>query len=78
MRREPRSHGPPYPSPCWNPPDPESARTETRESYLAAMAQLISDTSHERCFAFTVIALVTGFGESVTRSYSSTAWTSTK
>ena len=46
-------------------PNPGAARTEVRERYLDAMAQLIGDTTTDRRFASTVIALMTGFGEAV-------------
>jgi AcrR family transcriptional regulator len=44
-------------------PDPEAARADIRESYLAAMARLIGDSTPDRRFASTVTALMTGFGE---------------
>ncbi|MET3720049.1 MULTISPECIES: TetR family transcriptional regulator [unclassified Arthrobacter] len=46
-------------------PDPEAARAEIRERYVAAIAQLIGDSTPERRFASTVTALMTGFGETV-------------
>jgi AcrR family transcriptional regulator len=46
-------------------PDPEAARADIRESYLAAITQLIRDTTPDRRFASTVTALMTGFGETV-------------
>ena len=58
-------------------PDPEAARTDIRERYVAAIAQLIGDTTADRRFASTVTALMTGFGETVRRSASSTAGIST-
>ncbi|MDQ0674720.1 AcrR family transcriptional regulator [Pseudarthrobacter siccitolerans] len=45
-----------------NSPNPEAARTEIRERYLDAIAQLIGDTTPDRRFASTVTALMTGFG----------------
>lgn len=46
-------------------PDPEAARTDIRERYLATTARLIGDTTPERRFASTVVALMTGFGATV-------------
>lgn len=46
-------------------PDPSIARSDIRETYLAAMAGLIGDTTPERRFASTVTALMTGFGETI-------------
>lgn len=46
-------------------PDPDAARGETRERYLASIAGLVGDTTPDRRFASTVIALMTGFGETV-------------
>jgi AcrR family transcriptional regulator len=46
-------------------PDPEAARADIRERYVAAIARLIGDTTPERRFASTVTALMTGFGETV-------------
>jgi len=46
-------------------PDPGAARADTRERYLDAIAQLIGDTSQDRRFASTVIALMAGFGEAI-------------
>ena len=46
-------------------PDPGAARVDIRERYLGAIAQLIGDTTQDRRFASTVIALMTGFGEAV-------------
>lgn len=46
-------------------PDPSSARADTCERYLAAIAHLIGDDSADRRFAATVTALMIGFGESV-------------
>ena len=46
-------------------PDPEAARADIRESYVAAIAQLIGDTTPDRLFASTVTALMIGFGETV-------------
>ncbi|MCU1518647.1 MAG: TetR family transcriptional regulator [Pseudarthrobacter sp.] len=48
-----------------NSPDPESARADICERYLAAIAHLIGDGSADRRFAATVTALMIGFGESV-------------
>jgi AcrR family transcriptional regulator len=46
-------------------PDPEAARADIRERYVAAIARLIGDASPEHRFASTVTALMTGFGETV-------------
>lgn len=46
-------------------PDPEAARADIRERYVAAIAHLIGDASPDRRFASTVTALMTGFGETV-------------
>jgi hypothetical protein len=46
-------------------PDPEAARADIRERYVAAIAQLVGDTTPDRRFASTVTALMTGFGETV-------------
>jgi hypothetical protein len=46
-------------------PTPDAARSETRERYLASIAQLIEDTTPDRRYASTVVALMTGFGEAV-------------
>lgn len=46
-------------------PDPEAARTDIRERYLATTARLIGDTTPDRRFASTVVALMTGFGETL-------------
>ena len=46
-------------------PTPETARTETRERYLASMAGLIRDTTPDRRYASMVVALMAGFGEAV-------------
>ncbi|WP_231938441.1 TetR/AcrR family transcriptional regulator [Arthrobacter sp. B6] len=46
-------------------PNPEAARADTCERYLAAIAHLIGDGSADRRFAATVTALMIGFGESV-------------
>jgi AcrR family transcriptional regulator len=46
-------------------PTPETARSETRERYLASIAGLMKDTTPERRYASTVVALMTGFGEAV-------------
>jgi AcrR family transcriptional regulator len=67
MRRE-RSTQEPWailPFAVLDSPDPDTARTDIRERYLTAIARLIGDTSPDRRFAATVIALMTGFGETV-------------
>lgn len=46
-------------------PTPETARTETRELYVASIADLIRDTTPERRYASLVVALMAGFGEAV-------------
>jgi len=46
-------------------PTPGAARSETRERYLASIAGLIEDTTPDRRYASTVVALMTGFGEAV-------------
>jgi AcrR family transcriptional regulator len=46
-------------------PDPDAARAEIRERYLAAVARAMGDTSPDRRAAATVIALMTGFGETL-------------
>lgn len=46
-------------------PTPEIARAETRERYLASIAGLLEDTTPDRRYASTVVALMTGFGEAV-------------
>lgn len=46
-------------------PDPRAARADIRERYLDAITQLIGDTTQDRRFASTVIALMTGFGEAI-------------
>ncbi|ALV39952.1 TetR family transcriptional regulator [Pseudarthrobacter sulfonivorans] len=46
-------------------PDPEAARVEARTRYLQNIAALIGDTTPDGRFASTVIALMTGFGETV-------------
>lgn len=46
-------------------PDPDTARSELRERYLAAVSRVMGDTSPDRRAAATVIALMTGFGETV-------------
>lgn len=46
-------------------PDPEATWAETRERYLASIAGMIGDSTPDRRFAATVIALMTGFGEGV-------------
>jgi AcrR family transcriptional regulator len=46
-------------------PEPEAARAETRERYLAFTAELIGDTTPERRHAAVVVALMIGFGEAV-------------
>ncbi|WP_052500646.1 TetR/AcrR family transcriptional regulator [Arthrobacter sp. SPG23] len=46
-------------------PTPDAARAETRERYLAAMAGILKDTTPDRRYASTVVALMTGFGEAV-------------
>lgn len=56
-------------------PDPEAARADTCERYLAAMAHLIGDGSADRRFAATVTALMIGFGESVRTLDLFGAWT---
>ena len=44
-------------------PDPDAARSELRERYLAAVSRVMGDTSPDRRAAATVIALMTGFGD---------------
>ncbi len=46
-------------------PEPEAARAETRERYLAHVAELIGDPTPERRHAANVVALMIGFGEAV-------------
>jgi AcrR family transcriptional regulator len=46
-------------------PAPRAARGDIRERYLHAITQLIGDTTQDRRFASTVIALMTGFGETI-------------
>jgi len=46
-------------------PTPDAARLETRERYLESMAGILKDTTPERRYASTVVALMTGFGEAV-------------
>jgi AcrR family transcriptional regulator len=46
-------------------PTPDDARAETRERYLSGIAGLLKDTTPERLYASTVVALMTGFGEAV-------------
>lgn len=46
-------------------PTPDDARAETRERYLSSIAGLLQDTTPERRYASTVVALMTGFGEAV-------------
>ena len=46
-------------------PTPDDARAETRERYLSSIAGLLKDTTPERRYASTVVALMTGFGEAV-------------
>lgn len=46
-------------------PDPDAARAETRERYLAHVADLIGDTTPERRHAAMVVTLMIGFGEAV-------------
>lgn len=46
-------------------PDPDAARADIRERYLASVAGLIGDSSADRRHASTVTALMIGFGESV-------------
>lgn len=56
--------------------DPEDARADTCERYLAALAHLIGDGSADRRFAATVTALMIGFGDSVRTLGLFGAWTS--
>ncbi|WP_159701536.1 TetR/AcrR family transcriptional regulator [Arthrobacter sp. 18067] len=46
-------------------PTPEAVRLETRERYLTSIAGLMRDTTPERRYASTVVALMLGFGEAV-------------
>lgn len=46
-------------------PNPDAACAETMDRYLGSIAGLLGDTTPERRFASTVIALMTGFGEAV-------------
>jgi AcrR family transcriptional regulator len=46
-------------------PNPDAARADIRERYLAAIARLIGDSSADRRYASIVTALMIGFGESV-------------
>lgn len=46
-------------------PDPEAARTETREKYVGYIANLISDPTPDRRHAAMVVTLMIGFGEAV-------------
>ncbi len=46
-------------------PDPDAARAEIRERYLAAVARVMGDHTPDRRAAATVVALMTGFGETV-------------